>query len=56
VASEEQTKQKCLFKGCTNLGTPRGGYDFFACDACLDELERCLEREYRKRLQRHLNN
>ncbi|MGC9293512.1 MAG: hypothetical protein ACP5EP_12470 [Acidobacteriaceae bacterium] len=56
MASEEKTKQNCLFKGCVNQGIPRDGQDFFVCDVCLDELEQSLEREWQKRLQRHLNN
>ncbi len=56
MASEKRSDRKCCFKGCTNQGVPRNGYNFFACDACLDKLERCLQFEYLKRIQRHLNN
>jgi len=35
---------KCTFVNCANEGEPTDGYDFFACDACLDQLEMILER------------
>jgi hypothetical protein len=34
--------QKCLGKGCDAQGVPQEGFDFFFCQKCCDELERCL--------------
>ena len=60
MSAEDRTTQKCTFKGCINEGVPVRGYDFFICDACADELDRCLVLEYKKRVQnllvRHANN
>jgi hypothetical protein len=40
--------QKCTFKGCDATGEPNEGFDFYACEPCLDELERLIEVEGRK--------
>lgn len=60
MSHEDRPTQKCTFEGCINEGVPLRGYDFFVCDACADELDRCLAREYRKcvwkLLARHANN
>jgi hypothetical protein len=60
MSSEGKSKVTCAFKDCTNSGVPQDGYNFFVCDACFDEFERCLDREHLKRikqrLQRHANN
>jgi hypothetical protein len=54
--SEKRVEQKCVCKDCMNRGIPADGFDFFACDDCLDELDRCLKFELHKRIQRHYNN
>ncbi len=60
MSVENMPKQKCTFKGYSNEGIPLEGYDLFICDACSDELDRCLVREYNKRIlkriARHTNN
>jgi len=62
--NEDRLKQTCTFKGCVNQGAPRGGYDFFACDQCLEEVGARIGAELRKRVKervkqlfaRHANN
>ena len=46
VVMEEIERQKCTFKGCENRGEPLDGFDFFACENCLDEFEKELERAW----------
>lgn len=36
------SEQKCTFKGCNHRGIPSKGFDFYACEECLDELERLI--------------
>ena len=62
--NEDRPKQKCTFKGCVNQGSPRDGYDFFACDHCLEEAATLIDAQIRKHLEvrvkqlfaRHMNN
>ncbi len=40
-------KEKCCFKGCDTRGTPQVGFDFFACDPCLEALELLINQKAR---------
>lgn len=37
---------KCTFKDCPNEGEPNKGFDFYACDSCLDELSQLIDQKY----------
>ena len=41
---------KCIAEGCEATGEPQEGFDFFVCDRCFEELERCLHREAMQRI------
>ena len=43
------SEQKCNFVGCEAMGEPIEGYDFFACESCMEELDRCCQVEYSKK-------
>jgi hypothetical protein len=50
-------EQKCRFKGCERYGIPAKGFDFFACEGCLDELGRLIAEKWAKKMrERHVNN
>ena len=49
-------EQKCTFIGCENRGVPQEGFDFFACEACLEKLGELIEAGQRKQLERHERN
>jgi len=48
--------EKCCGKGCQNRGEPQEGFDFFLCDDCAEELERCLEIEWLNKYVRYPRN
>ena len=62
--SAENAPVKCVLKYCTNVGVPVDGYDFFACDHCLEEAATLIDAQIRKHLEvrvkqlfaRHMNN
>lgn len=29
--------KRCVYRGCSNVGQPEPGYNFYACGSCLDE-------------------
>ena len=40
--------QPCCIKGCHREGVPAKGFDFFACEQCLDELEHMIAALYQQ--------
>jgi hypothetical protein len=56
AAMSEAKIQKCTFRGCERTGLPNDGFDFYACEECLEELARLLGMEYEKGFARHRNN
>jgi hypothetical protein len=51
---EKRPKQKCCFSGCDREGTPEPGYDFYACQPCLEEMQKEMNQAYRKSMERQL--
>jgi hypothetical protein len=49
-------QMKCCFKDCQTTGVPQEGFDFFACEPCLAELERLMQRLYREKHGKHDRN
>jgi len=56
MSEKNEAEQKCCCKGCELRGVPSEGFDFYVCDGCLEELDRCLQAEGAKVYGRHSNN
>ena len=41
--------QKCVFKGCSSVGRPSEGFEFFACERCQIELEALITLMYEQK-------
>jgi hypothetical protein len=41
-----QEKQKCCFEGCQRTGIPEPDCKYYACDECLENLERLMNEEF----------
>lgn len=50
LTAERAAEKQCNVKGCTRMGVPQEGYDFFICDPCFVHFEKCLERAYMRKI------